>query len=123
MILHVKEAKHLHDYVLWVRFSDGAEGEVDLAGELDGEVFEPLKDLALFKALRVDPELETVVWPNEADLAPEFLHGKLRPAGEYVSDRCGAVRRKPVGFVGAIPAHAVQEKRATYRTRPLKKHR
>ena len=111
MILHVKKAKYLHDYVLWVRFSDGAEGEVDLAGELDGEVFEPLKDIALFKAFHVDPELETIVWPNEADLAPEFLRAKLKPVGEDVSDRSGAVRKRPLGFVGAIPAHAVREKR------------
>jgi hypothetical protein len=117
MILHVKKAKYLHDYVLWVRFSDGVAGEVDLAGELDGEVFEPLKDIALFKAFRVDSELETIVWPNEADLAPEFLREKLRPAGEYVSGRSGVVQRKPLGFVGAVPTHAVREKRPTYRVR------
>ena len=28
MILHVKDAKYLHDYVIWVRFNDGAEGEI-----------------------------------------------------------------------------------------------
>ena len=42
MILHVKEAKYLHDYVIWLRFNDGAEGMVDLKDELYGEVFEPL---------------------------------------------------------------------------------
>jgi len=31
MILHVKEAKYLYDYVIWLRFNDGAEGEVDLS--------------------------------------------------------------------------------------------
>jgi len=78
MILHVKKARHLHDYVLWVKFNDGAEGTVNLAGELDGEVFGPLKDLAVFRAFRVDPVLETVVWPNGADLAPEFLYEKMK---------------------------------------------
>lgn len=78
MILHVKQAKYLHDYVIWVRFNDGAEGEVDLAGELEGEVFEPLKKLSHFRAFRIDPVLQTVVWPNETDLAPEFLYGKMR---------------------------------------------
>ena len=43
--LHVKEAKYLHDYVIWLRFNNGAEGEVDLEGELVGEVFGVLKDV------------------------------------------------------------------------------
>ncbi len=78
MILHVKEAKYLHDYVIWLRFNDGAEGMVDLKDELYGEVFEPLKDIDRFKSFKVDPDLETIVWDNEADLAPEFLYVKMK---------------------------------------------
>jgi hypothetical protein len=92
MIVHVKTAKYLHDYVLWVRFNDGAEGEVDLDGELEGEVFEPLKKLSLFRALRVDPVLQTVVWPNEADLAPEFLYEKMKPLTDEEQDRTSVSR-------------------------------
>ncbi|MFH0797276.1 MAG: DUF2442 domain-containing protein [Candidatus Omnitrophota bacterium] len=78
MILHVKEAKYLHDYVIWVRFNDGIEGEVDLKGELEGEVFGPLKDKRKFKSFKVVPILETIAWENGADLAPEFLHDNLK---------------------------------------------
>jgi hypothetical protein len=78
MILHVKEAKYLHDYVLWLRFNDGAEGVVDLKDELYGEIFEPLKDMDRFKSFKVDPDLETIVWDNGADLAPEFLYDKMK---------------------------------------------
>ena len=70
MILHVTEAKYLRDYKLWLRFNDGAEGEVDLEAELEGEMFAPLKDLTLFRRFRVDPELQTIVWENGADLRP-----------------------------------------------------
>ena len=78
MILHVKEAKYLHDYVIWIRFNDGIEGEIDLENELTGEIFGPLKDKKLFKSFRVDSLLETIVWENGADLAPEFLHENLK---------------------------------------------
>lgn len=78
MILHVKEAKYLHDYVIWVRFNDGIEGEVDLENELEGEVFGLLRDKRKFKSFKVDLILETIVWENGADLAPEFLHENLR---------------------------------------------
>jgi hypothetical protein len=78
MFLHVKEAKYVRDYVIWLRFNDGAEGEVDLAAELEGEVFGSLKDKQMFQKFCVDPELETVVWENGADLAPEFLYENMR---------------------------------------------
>jgi len=60
-----------------VRLSDGTEGEVDLSKELEGEVFGPLKDINKFKSIRVDPVVETIVWENGADLAPEFLSDNI----------------------------------------------
>lgn len=78
MILHVKEAEYLHDYVIWVKFNDGIEGEVDLRGELTGEIFGPLKDKKIFRSFKVDPVLETIVWENGADLAPEFLRDNVK---------------------------------------------
>ena len=78
MILHVKEARYLRDYVIWVKFNDGLEGEVDLGRELTGEIFGPLKDKKIFMSFKVDPVLETIVWENGADLAPEFLHDNLK---------------------------------------------
>ncbi len=43
-MIRIEKARYVSDYKLWLRFSDGAEGEVDLQNQLDGEVFEPLKD-------------------------------------------------------------------------------
>jgi len=78
MISHVKKAKYLHDYVLQVGFNNGINGEVDLSKELIGEVFGELKDKKKFKSFKVDPVLETVVWKNGADLAPEFLFDNIK---------------------------------------------
>ena len=78
MFLHVREARYIRDYVIWLRFNDGAEGEIDLKDELWGDVFDPLKDLAAFKSFKVDPDLETIVWKNGADLAPEFLYENMK---------------------------------------------
>ncbi|MBM3890918.1 MAG: DUF2442 domain-containing protein [Verrucomicrobia bacterium] len=77
MILHVVKAQYEHDYVIRLRFNDGAEGFVDLAGELHDQMFVPLRDTAKFKAFMCDPELNTIVWENGADFAPEFLHERL----------------------------------------------
>ncbi|MCS4307773.1 hypothetical protein M2404_002113 [Rheinheimera pacifica] len=74
-MLHIKSVKYVADYKIWVAFDDGTFGEIDLDGVLNGPVFEPLKEITVFRKVSVDPELETVVWPNGADLAPEFLKG------------------------------------------------
>jgi hypothetical protein len=70
----LKKAEYLDRYKLRLTFSDGKTGDIDLAAELWGEMFEPLKDLVVFKSFKVDQELGTVVWPNGADSAPEFLY-------------------------------------------------
>jgi hypothetical protein len=80
MLLRLTAAKYLHDHTLWLRFADGMEGEVDLSGELEGEIFEPLRDQGYFRQVEFNPELRTVVWPNGADFAPEFLRAALRIA-------------------------------------------
>jgi hypothetical protein len=71
------EAHYLSGHRVWLRFDDGAAGEIDLADELTGPVFEPLRDIDAFRQFTLDHELRTLVWPNGADLAPEFLRAKL----------------------------------------------
>jgi hypothetical protein len=78
MDYHVMEARYVGGYVVWLRFRDGTAGEVDLGNVLRGEVFEPLKDQEYFRRFTVHPEFRTLVWPNGADLAPEFLHDAVR---------------------------------------------
>ena len=77
-MVNVTAVRHVRDHILWLRFNDGAEGAVDLAGELDGEVFLPLREVAFFERVRLDPDIRTVAWPNGADFAPEFLRELLR---------------------------------------------
>ncbi len=77
-MLHITKAKYLKDYLVWLAFDDGSSGQVDLLEHLKGPIFQPLKDKKIFSQLRLDPELETIVWPNGADLAPEFLKNILQ---------------------------------------------
>jgi Protein of unknown function (DUF2442) len=71
----------LDGFALRLGFDDGTTREVDLADELWGPVFEPLhNDPQLFRKVRVDRELGTIVWPNGADLDPDVLHGDLPSA-------------------------------------------
>ena len=78
-IPRVVKAKHLGDFRVFLSFSDALEGEVDLRDDLWEEVFEPLRDPAYFARFEVD---DTLVWPNGADFAPEFLHERARMAAK-----------------------------------------
>ena len=60
-----------------IRFADGRAGEIDLAGDLWGEVFAPLQDVEVFRRFRVDTELNTIAWDTGADLAPEYLNDRV----------------------------------------------
>jgi len=73
--LHIDEAKYLDGHRVWLKFSDGADGQVDLKNELDGPIFEPLKDPEYFKQFTL--EGHTLAWPNGADFAPEYLHALI----------------------------------------------
>jgi hypothetical protein len=69
------EATPMEDCVVHVRFEDGTTADVDLSYLCDsGGVFEPLRDPGYFRRLRADPEAGTIIWPNQADIAPETLY-------------------------------------------------
>jgi hypothetical protein len=73
MFLRVEEVVPLENYTLRLKFNNGITKDVDLEPELFGEVFLPLRDLDRFRQVYVNPETNTIEWPNGADFAPEFL--------------------------------------------------
>ena len=77
MNYHVVEARYVGGHTVWLRFRDGTAGEIDLSGALSGPVFEPLLDASTFREFSIHPEFRTLVWPNGADFAPEFLHDNI----------------------------------------------
>lgn len=73
----IVEVKPLENYRLWLRFSDGVEGVVDLS-ELAGKgVFSSWQDLNFFNAVYIDPESHTVTWQGGIDLCPDTLYAKI----------------------------------------------
>ena len=74
MLLHVTSAMPVEGYRVQVSFDGGREGVADLTEALIGPMFEQLRDPDMFRMLRVDEELRTIVWPNGSDLAPEFIY-------------------------------------------------
>lgn len=73
-LIHVTDLAVIGDHRLRLFFEDGSQGEVSFSDWTWSGVFEPLRDPAYFRKVRLDDELGTIVWPNGADIAPETLH-------------------------------------------------
>jgi Protein of unknown function (DUF2442) len=84
-IYRVKSFKMETPYVLRVQFDDGTEQLIDFQPVLAGELFGLLRDLNVFKQVRIDPEVQTLVWPNGADFDPSTLHDWPRYAQELAA--------------------------------------
>jgi hypothetical protein len=71
----------IEGFCVRLQFTDGTTKEMDLDIYLHGPIFEPMRsDRECFRAIRVDSELGTVVWPNGADIDPDVLYLGLQPA-------------------------------------------
>jgi len=70
----VRDAAYMSEYKLLLTFEDGVVKLVDMEPYLDGEIFEPLKDIEYFKTVRLNPDIDTIVWDNDADMSPDFLY-------------------------------------------------
>ncbi len=80
-LVRIRAVAPLENFVVRVEFTNGAIREIDLEPYLRGPVFEPLrKDINLFRAVRVDPRMKTLVWDNGADIDPDVLYQGLTPA-------------------------------------------
>ena len=65
-------ARYVSGFIVSTRFDDGTEKHIDVSQWFKGPVFEPLKNLKLFKGFFI--EGGTLAWPNGVDIAPEALY-------------------------------------------------
>jgi len=76
--LKVTQCRAKDNYVLWVKFSDGISGEVNLSDLVGKGVFDLWKSADEFKKVKIDPVSGTVCWSDSIDLDPYVLHEDIR---------------------------------------------
>jgi Protein of unknown function (DUF2442) len=79
----------LGPYTLRVQFDDQSWQTIDFELILRGAMYGQLRNLELFNQVRIDPEVQTLVWPNGADFDPATLHDwpdHLKELRELASD-------------------------------------
>lgn len=71
------EGKPLAVYKVWIKFSDGVEGTVDLSELVGKGVFSAWEDKNFFNSVFIDPESHTIAWEGGIDLCPDTLYAKV----------------------------------------------
>ena len=79
MLPRIVKVCHVEGYRLKLTFSNGETGELNLRDRIleRGGVFAPLEDVEFFKLVKVDPEIGTIVWPNQVDFCPDVLYSEV----------------------------------------------
>ncbi len=80
-MIEVRSVKPLDKFQVLLEFSNGQKKIVDLEPLLHGPIFKPIRENPeIFRSVRVDEELGTIVWENGADIDPDVLYGTHIPA-------------------------------------------
>ncbi len=75
----IKDVSYIEGYKLRLKFENSEYKLVDLAPHLEGKIFKPLKDISYFKLVSLNKDIDTIVWPNNADFSPDFLYETGEP--------------------------------------------
>lgn len=94
-MLHPISVRALPKHRIFIRYSDGVEGEIDLAGFASKELFAPWRDPVFFQSVHIGPYRQ-IRWSDEIELCPDSLYLKLtgQTPGQFFA--------KPM----STPAHA-----------------
>lgn len=88
MYPRITDVQHKKDYVLLITFSDGIMAEIDFEKKVVGRggVFIPLTEIPFFAQVKVDPEVGTLVWPNDVDLDPDVLYSEATGKPIFITE-------------------------------------
>jgi len=80
-LIRINSVIVLKDFWVRLEFTDGTRKEIDLEPFLHGPIFQPIKNNPLmFRSVKVDKRMGTLVWDNGADIDPDVLYHSLKPA-------------------------------------------
>jgi len=92
MIYLIKEIKGVNNFELLLLFNNNEIRKVNLEPKLKEwttstqSKFGQLLDLNFFKTVRLDKEMETIVWENGIDLCPNVLFEMSVPINKFVTN-------------------------------------
>lgn len=102
LLINIVAFEIVEPYTLHVIFDDGQEHTINFEPVLYGHYYGPLRDLDLFNQVRLDPEIHTLIWPNDADFDPATLYNWHRGEGAELAQRALGWLKSPVSSSVAL---------------------
>ena len=72
-----EEVKAIQKYIIWVRFSDGVEGEVDLSYLSGKGVFKYWDKNDNFKKVKISKKFRSLLWNDDIDISADNIYMKI----------------------------------------------
>lgn len=113
-IYSVRTCSVVGPYTLRLEFDDATCQTIDLLPVLRGRMYGPLREPSLFNEVKVDPESETIVWPNGADFDPGTLHDWPERAAEFIAMTSAWEETAAMPGKDAEPSRRVAEAKSPY---------
>ena len=104
LLVSVVDFEIVGPYTLCVTFDDGQERTIDFDQVLYGYYYGPLRQLEFFNQVQIDPEVHTLVWPNEADFDPATLYNWHQGDGAELAKRAATWREVSAHATVSLPA-------------------
>ncbi|MEK7264318.1 MAG: DUF2442 domain-containing protein [Bacteroidota bacterium] len=72
------QIKPLNSFHLWIQYSDGTQGELNLSYLVGKGVFKALESENLFDKVYIDKETKAIAWNETLELCPDSLYLRLK---------------------------------------------
>jgi hypothetical protein len=100
LLVKITAVEIIRPYTLCITFDDGVERVINFEPVLYGHYYGPLRDLSLFNQVQLDPEVHTLVWPNDADFDPATLYHWHEGEGAELAKRAARWQKSQANVVG-----------------------
>ncbi len=89
-LVRIKSVEVLNDFWVRLEFTDGTQRDMDLEPYLRGPIFKPIRSNPdMFRSVKVDKRMGTIVWENNADIDPDVLYHGLKPEHRELKQESG----------------------------------
>jgi hypothetical protein len=78
MIAEPIQVKAIDQYIIWLKFADNIEGQIDLSYLMNYPIFKNWADPNFFNQVHIDKETCAIAWDENIELCPDSLYLKIK---------------------------------------------